>query len=72
MNTETGKFVDSTLLHKDFENEVRTDGKKKYKRFDLGEVIRVKDEDFVLQAVTDDCLILVPWAKVKAMQSKGV
>lgn len=69
MNTETGTFQSVEGMSKDFEKEVLPNGKMKYKRFDLGEVIIVKGEEFMLQAVTDDCLILVPMAKLRAMKA---
>ena len=73
MNNETGRFVDQkdfdNLLVKSSEGE-REAIKKKHTMFTLGEVIMVKEQPFLLQCVSDDCLILIPKVKADVMNKR--
>lgn len=72
MNNETGKFISEdsllSIASKLPSDSGRMDFIKRHTMFTLGEVITVKEQPFILQAITDDCLILIPKAKHDAMK----
>ena len=67
MNVDTGRFMSLPEMEKQVEEGTP---REKFKLFTVGESITVEGEPFIIQAVVDDCLILVSQKKAELLQAK--